>query len=68
MIALQEAGQQKAPSELPPEPPRTADYVPMRLMPNGTGFLLMASYLYALLPSALAYIHPSLGSYAGRVL
>ena len=44
---------------LPPAPPRTADYLPMRLTPSGMGPLLMASFVFNMLPQAVAMVSPA---------
>ncbi len=40
----------------------------MRLMPNGTGKLLMASFMFTLVPSCIGAVHPWLGDVARSLL
>ncbi len=54
----QEAGKRARPSVLPAKPPRTSDYLPLRIMPSGMGPLLMASFVFYMLPQVVAFVHP----------
>ena len=44
---------------LPPLPQRAPDYLPMRMTPSGTGSLLMASFVFNMIPAALAWVSPA---------
>ena len=44
---------------LPPEPRRAPDYLPMRITPSGTGSLLMASFVFNMIPAALGWVSPA---------
>ncbi|CAL5223721.1 g6276 [Coccomyxa viridis] len=54
--------EEEAPSSsvLPPEPQRAPDYLPMRITPSGTGSLLMASFVFHMIPAALGWLSPAL--------
>ena len=54
----QEAGKRARPSVLPAKPPRTSDYLPLRITPSGMGPLLMASFVFYMLPQVVAFVHP----------
>ncbi|CAK0739959.1 hypothetical protein CVIRNUC_001213 [Coccomyxa viridis] len=47
---------------LPPEPQRAPDYIPLRLTPSGTGSLLMASFVFSLLPACMGWLSPAAAS------
>ena len=44
---------------MPPEPRRAPDYIPLRLTPSGTGSLLMASFVFSLLPAFMGWLSPA---------
>lgn len=53
-------------SFLPPEPQRAPDYLPMRITPSGTGSLLMASFVFHMIPAALGWVSPAAASAFSR--
>lgn len=55
---LQESGIRRAPSQLPAKPPRTTDYLPLRIAPSGMGPLLMASFVFYMSPQVVAFVSP----------
>ncbi len=42
-----------------PEPRRAPDYIPLRVTPGGTGALLMASFVFSMVPAFIGSLSPA---------
>ena len=54
-----QAGEQLRNPALPPEPQRAPDYIPLRVTPGGTGALLMASFVFSMVPALIGSLSPA---------
>ena len=67
-VVPQEAGDRARLSVLPPTPQRTLDYMPVRLTPAGMGPLLMASFVFHMLPQVVATASPAAAAALASVM